>query len=425
MRYGDYVKLRLAKKEIEGTVLESYDKSIVLVKLRSGYNIGVPKENVLDSKVVKRFKEKEESFRIPFRKGKPFIGLVVTGGTMASRLDSRTGGVTALTSVEGVARIYPKLFEKCNVRVESPFMKMSNDMSYQDWIEIAKVVKKMLDDKEIEGVIVTHGTDFLGYTSAALSFMLRDLNKPVVLTYSQRSIDRASSDAEFNLECAASMALSDCAEVVLVGHGSMNDDFCYAHSGTKVRKLHTSRRDAFKSVNAKPIAKVFLDGRIEFLGQRRPRNNEEILLDDFFSDKVALVKFYPGQKPDILDYYKNKGVKGIILEVGGLGQVASSKAKHGWISKLRQLIKSGVVICAAAQTINGRLNPRVYSAGRELEDLGVVFLEDMLAETAFVKLSWVLGHRTWRSPSKVREKMLENISGEFNEFSGTCFDGSF
>src|SRR3989344_3404733 len=149
------------------------------------------------------------------------------------------------------------MFKIVNVKkIEIPFMVASESMTSEHWIKIAEIAEKMLNDKEISGVIITHGTDFLHYTSAALSFFLRNLNKPVVLTYSQRSIDRASSDANLNLQCAARMAISDCAEVVLVGHASVNDDFCYAMPGTKVRKMHSSRRDAFRPINDVPIAKV-------------------------------------------------------------------------------------------------------------------------------------------------------------------------
>ena len=414
MQPGDYVKLKLAQfKEIEGTILESYDKNVILLKLKSGYNIGIPKENILDSKIIRKFKEKAEDFKIPSEKGKPSIGMVVTGGTIASKLDPKTGGVRALTHINEFAKFYPKLFEKVNVKkLETPFMLDSSSMSAKEWIQIAKIVEKMLNDSDIKGVIVTHGTDTLHYTSAALSFFLRDLNKPVVLTYSQRSIDRASSDAELNLLCAAEFALSDAAEVVIVGHASMNDDFCYAFLGSKVRKMHASRRDAFKSINTKPIAKVWPD-KVEFVSERRPRNKEKVKLDAKFNDKVALIKFYPGQNPDILDFYKNKGYKGIIIEATGLGHVASSEAKHNWIPKLKKLIKSGMIICAAAQTIYGRLNPKVYSAGRELEEAGVIYLEDMLAETALVKLGYALGKT--RNINKVKEIMLTNLAGEFNE----------
>ena len=262
MNPGDIVTLRLAREELTCTVLESSDPSIVLVKLSSGYNIGIPKDHVLDVKVVKAFQGEKKTFSLSSKKGLRTIGLVVTGGTIASSVDPKKGGVSPLTSLSDFARFYPVLFEKVNVkRVEVPFTKFSENMVPEDWILLATSVKKLLDDSEIEGVIVTHGTDTLHYTAAALSFFLKNLTKPVVLTYSQRSIDRGSSDATLNLECAAQFALSDCAEVCLVGHASSNDDYCYALRGTKVRKLHTSRRDAFKAINTEPLAKV---GRIRW-----------------------------------------------------------------------------------------------------------------------------------------------------------------
>ncbi len=409
---GDYIKLGLAKREVEGRVLESHDSEIVLLKLKSGYNIGISKDSIARYKVIRRFKESSDDFKIPKGKGKPSIGLVVTGGTIASKLDSKTGGVKPITEIKDFAKTYHTLFDKVNIKkMEVPFVELSENMSSEHWIKIAEKVKEMLDDKEIQGVIVTHGSDTLHYTSAALSFFLRDLNKPVVLTFSQRSVDRASSDAEMNLNCAVEMALSDCAEVMIVGHASTNDDFCYALPGTKVRKMHTSRRDTFKAINDSPIAKIQND-KVEFLSEYRPRNKERTDLDAKFSDRVALVKFYPGQKPDILDFYKEK-YKGIVVEMTGLGHVASGDVKNSWLSKIKKLTKEGFVICGVPQTINGRVNSKVYSSGRALEKAGVIYLEDMLSETAFVKLGWVLGHRNWKE--KVREKMLENFSGEFNE----------
>jgi glutamyl-tRNA(Gln) amidotransferase subunit D len=417
---GDYVKLRLAKEEREGIILESSDSSVVLLKLKSGYNIGIPKENILGSRVLRKFKEEKEEFSLPKTSGLPNIGLIVTGGTIASKLDPKTGGVKHLVNIGEFAKFYPELFKMVNVaKLEIPFMVASESMGFEHWVKIAEVAEKMLNDKEISGVVITHGTDFLGYTAAALSFFLKDLNKPVVLTYSQRSIDRASSDAYLNLQCATRMAVSDCAEVMLVGHASINDDYCYAMPGVKVRKMHSSRRDAFKVINSGAIAKVWPD-RVKFIGNHRPRNSGAVELDTGFSDKVALVKFYPGQDASILDFYALK-YKGIVVEASGLGHLPVSEAQHNWIPKLKKHIKNGFVVCAAAQTLYGRLDPMVYSNGRELVDAGVIFLEDMLAETGFVKLGWVLGHYGWKK--FVGRKMLENISGEINESLGMELGG--
>ena len=406
---GDYVKLRLALEEREGILLESQDSSIILLKLESGYNIGIPKENILDAKLINKFKEEKKETKIINTEGKPSIGLIITGGTIASKLDPKTGGVKPLTEVSEFLKFYPEILDITNIKkIDVPFMIASESMTSEHWIKIAETAEKMLDDPEIKGIIITHGTDFLAYTASALAFMIKDLNKPIVLTYSQKSVDRASSDAQLNLQCAARMALSDCAEVMLVGHASINDDFCFALPATKTRKLHSSRRDAFKAVNDTPIAKIWPE-KIEFLKTHNVRNNKKPILDKSFSDKVALIKFYPGQTPDILDFYALK-YKGVVIEASGLGHLPVSESGNSWIPTIKKHIKNGFVICAAAQTIFGRLDPLVYSNGRELLDAGVIFLEDMLAETALVKLGYVLGHYGWKT--KVNEKMLENIAGE-------------
>jgi glutamyl-tRNA(Gln) amidotransferase subunit D len=413
---GDLVEISLVKNSYEGIFLESPEdeKGIILLKLDSGYNIGLHKKDILDIKVLKKFEEKEKVVEIKNKKEKPNIAMIITGGTISSELDSKTGAVKWLTSPEKLFKFYPEIFEKANIsKIEIPFMKGSENLDFRDWQKIAKTAEKLLNDSSINGIIITHGTDTLHYTSSALSFFLKDLNKPVVLTYSQRSTDRASSDASLNLQCAAITALSDIAEVVVVGHASSNDDFCYALRGTKVRKLHSSRRDAFKPINTEPIAKIWRD-RIDILGDFNKRdNNRKVKLDTGFNDKVALLKFYPGQDPDILEYYRKKGYKGIVIEMVGLGHVATNESRKSWVKKIKEIVKKGMIVCAASQTIYGRLDPLVYSTGRELLNSGVIYLEDMLAETALVKLGYVLAHLQWKD--KIREKMLENIGGEFSD----------
>ena len=204
------------------------------------------------------------------------------------------------------------------------------------------------------------------------------------------------------------------AEVMLVGHATSNDDYCHAMPGTKVRKLHSSRRDAFKTVNAKPYAKIFPD-RIERIREYKIRNKGKAELDLKFEDKIALVKLYPGQNPDVLDYYAKKKYRGIVLELSGLGHAPTMKARNGWTKKLKEIQKKGIIICAVSQCIFGKVDPFVYSNGREILNAGVIYLEDMLAETALVKLGWVLGHEEWAKNKKlVKEKMLENMAGELN-----------
>lgn len=410
---GDKVKVITSKEEVEGILIESSESGIVLIKLKSGYNIGIKKEDVTNIELIEKAKEKETEFKIKDKKSLPYIDIIITGGTISSRVDYKTGGVKWLTKPEELFKFYPELFGVVNVNeIKIPFMKASENMNSEDWQKIAEEVEKSLNNKDVSGVIITHGTDFLHYTSSALSFFLQDINKPVVLTYAQRSSDRASSDAEMNLLCAAHAAVSDIAEVMLVGHATNNDDFCFAHKGTKVRKLHSSRRDAFKSVNENPVAKIFPEGKIEIMNNYNKRgNNKKIKLDLNFEDNVALLKYYPGQSVDIIDYY-SQTYKGIIIEGSGLGHVASEDAKENWLPVIKKAINNGMVICMTSQTIFGKVDSYVYSPARELEKAGVIYLKDMLAETALVKLGWVLGHKEWKN--KIKEKMLENINGELS-----------
>jgi glutamyl-tRNA(Gln) amidotransferase subunit D len=409
---GDLVEVHLGKLIYEGILLESpnSEKGILLLKLESGYNIGFNKKEILKIIRLREGRIKEEKLELKKEEGKSNIAMIITGGTIASSYDSKTGGVHPLTNPESLFKFYPELFEKVNVvKIEVPFMKFSEEMNFRDWQKIARTAEKLLNDSNIKGIIITHGTDFLHYTSSALSFFLGKLNKPVVLTYSQRSIDRASSDANLNLQCSALAAISDIAEVMLVGHASEEDDFCFAIPGTKVRKLHTSRRDAFKPVNCKPFAKISFD-TIERISEYNLRNNKTIKSDIKFEEKIALVKLYPGQSPDILNYYLKNKYKGIVLELSGIGNASSD-----FIKKIKELSAKGIVFCGTSQCINGRVDGLVYSSGRKLLEAGVIYLEDMLAETALIKLGWVLGHKEWaKSKNKIREKMLENIAGEFN-----------
>jgi glutamyl-tRNA(Gln) amidotransferase subunit D len=418
---GDLIEINFSKVSYQGTFINSpiEENGIILLRLSSGYIIGFNKKdissiNLLRKNKIKNLFSNEKKLEIDNKK--PNIALIITGGTIGSKFDKETGAVKPIKNIQEFLESYPEIFNSVNViKIESPFIKLSEDMSFKDWKKIAKVCIDLLNDKNIKGIIITHGTDTLNYTSSALSFFIRDINKPVVLTYSQKSIDRGSSDAYLNMKCALNAALSDIAGVILVGHASSNDDYCYGFLGTKVRKLHTSKRDAFKSVNISPMLKIYPD-KIEKIFEYKKRNSLKPRLDDSFEEKVALLKIYPNQDPDILNYYLKKGYKGIILEMTGLGHCPGKNSDNSWISTLKEVQKKGMIICGVSQCIFGRVDPFVYSTGREILRTGVIYLEDMLAETALVKLGWVLGHNEWIKDKKIiKEKMLENFAGEINK----------
>lgn len=416
-RVGDAVNVKTESEDIKGTLLESYDKDILLLKLDSGYNIGIKKEDVKEVKVMGRVKKQEKEYKADENKKVPYIGMIVTGGTISSKIDYATGGVKWLMNPQEILAIAPKMFDVVRIsRIEKPFMLASENMTAKEWELLAEKAAELLNKPENKGVIITHGTDTLHYTAAALSFMLKNLNKPVVLTYAQRSTDRGSSDAALNLACSAYSALSDIAEIMLVGHGSMNDEYCLAIRGTKVRKMHASRRDTFRPINDLPLAKIQEDGKIEITNTAFNKRNEKkkVKADAVFEDKIALIKYYPNARPDMLEFLRKEGYKGIVIEATGLGHVATDESRFNWMPAIRNCIKAGMTICFAAQTIYGKLDPYVYSPGRELLKAGVIFLEDMLPETAYIKLGWVLGHKNL-AKERIKEMMLTNIAGEFNK----------
>jgi glutamyl-tRNA(Gln) amidotransferase subunit D len=184
--------------------------------------------------------------------------------------------------------------------------------------------------------------------------------------------------------------------------------------------MHTSRRDTFKPINSLPIAKIFPNGKIDILREYNKRNKNKVFVEAVFENKIALIKFYPGQNPEILDYYRKKGYKGVIVEFAGIGQILTSGVNN-WIPKIKECVSKGMNIYAVPQTLYGRLDPYVYEAGRRLLDAGVVYLEDILPETAFCKLGWVLGHKIWRGSVITPKKMKENLNNEFNEKLGNEF----
>lgn len=412
---GNIVKIKIGEEMIEGTILPSVDANVLFIKLKSGYNIGINRNEIKEIKKV----GKSEEIRFPEisekqDENKPGIAMIATGGTISSRLDYTTGGVKWLMKPEQLFFLAPKLFNIVKINsIERPFMIASENMSAKHWKILAEQTAKLLNKDENKGVIITHGTDTLHYTSSALSFMLKNLNKPVILTYSQRSTDRGSTDTALNLTCSAYAALSDIAEVILIGHSSTDDNSCYALRGAKCRKMHSSRRDAFRPINELPIAQIDDEGKIKTLNNYyKKRNNDKVIADTKFEDKIALIKFFPGADPSIIEHYTNDGYKGLVIEATGLGHVSTEESEKNWIPAIKKGISKGMTICFSAQTIYGRLDPYVYSPGRKLLDLGIIFLEDILPETAYVKLGCVLGHTT--NKEKIKEMMLENIAGEFN-----------
>ena len=430
---GDRIAVTKGKKIYEGLLMpktDAGDPGSVVIKLNSGYNIGLKfgkgmkigksitpePAAVLEEERYELGRIDKKLLKVNFDKSKPPVTLIATGGTIASRVNYRTGGVTGVSSPKEILHNIPELSTIANMKMSVPFTKMSEDMDYRDWQEIARIAARKLNSGD-KGIIITHGTDALHFTSAALSFFLQNLHKPVVLVGAQRSSDRGSSDAGMNIICSTHASVSDIGEVGICMHGSLNDSYCLFMRGTKVRKMHTSRRDAFRPINDLPLAKVWSNGKIEKINKNynKRNNKEKVKLDIKFEPKVAILKAYPGSEPGIIDYLVKKGYKGFVVESMALGHVPTF-AKKSWIETVKKYTNKGIPFVSTSQSLYGRVNPNVYTNLRVFyHTAGAIPGEDMLPETAYVKLGWVLGHTT--KPEKVREMMLTNYAGEITKRS--------
>jgi len=375
--------------------------------LENGYNVGVYHKRIRTTHLITRAKQKPTILsKTKSQSGHPKVTIISTGGTITSKVDYKTGAVSPLTRPEDLIANVPELAKLADIKILAPFSKFSEDLTPQDWQKIADSVAHELNNGA-QGVVVTHGTDTLHYTAAALSFMLKDLSKPVALVGGQRSSDRGSFDGHQNLICAVQYALSNIAEVAVVMHANSDDDICYAIRGTKVRKMHSSRRDAFRPINCSAFAEIHPQDGVKVTDKKtNRRSNSKVVLANQLEPKVALIKYSPGLHADVLDYYVDKGYKGIILEGTGFGHVAED-----WKPHIERAVKHAV-ICMTTQTIYGATNPKVYSKGRQLEEAGVVFCNDTLAETAYIKLM-ILLKRT-KNLEDVKKMMTENLAGEIN-----------
>ncbi|MGC8675986.1 MAG: Glu-tRNA(Gln) amidotransferase subunit GatD [Candidatus Micrarchaeia archaeon] len=416
---GDRIRIKKQGTPFEGVLMprpDLGDNSIIVLKLDNGYNIGI---KYTASTSIEKVKKTHTAFEFPKAEiaknaALPDIALVSTGGTIESRIDYVTGGVYMLIKPEELMYEVPELKGIANISIYNPMSIASEDMTYLDWQTIAKEVAKAFENGA-RGVVITHGTDTMHYSSAALSFMLQNLPGPVVLTGAQRSGDRGSSDAFMNLVCASAVAArSDIAEVSVCMHASSSDDYCNVIRGTKARKMHTSRRDAFRPINSKPIARVSQSLDIEYLSDYAKPNGEKLRLATGYEPKVALVKFYPNSDPEILDYYVSKGYKGIIIEGTGLGHVAVApkSSAYEWLSHVKNAVDSGAIVGVTSQCLYGRVHSSVYRNLRLLANSGAVHCEDMLPETALVKLGFLLGNY---KKEDARQLLNKNMVGEITK----------
>ncbi|GAA0310741.1 Glu-tRNA(Gln) amidotransferase subunit GatD [Halarchaeum salinum] len=414
MHSGDRVRVERDGQVNEGVLLPSSTPEHLVVKLESGYNVGIEREDadveVLESDVYaidgNAGENEGEASEVAFDEDLPTIALISTGGTIASTVDYRTGAVTAQFDAEDVLRAVPDLAGRANYRGRVVANILSENMDPSIWRELAEAVREEIANGA-DGVVVMHGTDTMQYSASVLSFML-DTPVPVVFTGSQRSADRPSSDNVMNAVCAVEAAKSDIAEVMVCMHASQSDDRCALHRGTRVRKAHTSRRDAFETVGGSPIGHVDYDDETvsyDEAADLAARGEANLALEPALEPDVELVTFTPGMDPSFLEMLEGRA--GVVIEGTGLGHVNSDL-----VDVIDDLTAAGTTVVMTSQCLGGRVCDRVYDTGRDLLDAGVIEGEDLLPGTAKTKLMWALANTD--SPA---EAMRTPLAGELSERS--------
>lgn len=401
---GEFTGIILPRSETED------DKHIVL-KLRNGYNVGITVATVTE---IKEIGYKEAHYKIPEKEfpydpKKPRVKLLGTGGTIASRLDYRTGAVIPAFTPGELYGSVPELAEICNLETEKLYGVFSENMGPEQWIGTARAIGREIE-KGVQGIVIGHGTDTMHHTAAILSFMIQNSPVPIVMVGSQRSSDRPSSDAALNLINATKTAAeSDIAEVMVCMFGPTSDQYDLLHRGTRVRKMHSSYRSTFRTIGDIPIAMVSREKIIPLRDDyKRRRADKNVRVDTAFEEKVSIVYYYPNMKPDIIESLIDNGYKGIVIAGTGLGHV--NKPLY---PSLKRAAEKGIAMYMTVQTLWGYVQMYVYDTGRDIMELGVVPAANMLPEVAYMKLGWALGQTN--DLGKVKEIMLTPIAGEITE----------
>ena len=385
---------------------ESGDDSHIILKLKSGYNVGININEIQEIEVIPSQEIKSEHVEKQKENlSLPKILLISTGGTIASKVDYRTGAVTPALSASELNEAVPELAKIANIDSEVLFSEYSENLQPEHWLKIAEKLDS-ISNSDYTGIIIAHGTDTMHYTSSFLSFALSGFPIPIALVGSQRSSDRPSSDAALNLIAATKfLTESNVKGVFVVMHNNASDETVVCHKGTRVRKNHTSKRGAFETMGDDP-AFIITENKIK-----------KNMGDDFFKNtkyepklrldtKVSLVKYHPGYDPKQVENLTKLGFKAIIFEGTGLGHVGKTM-----YNVIKDAKKQGIFLGMTSQCLDGSVRMTVYDSGRDLLDLGIIPLENMISETALVKAMWSLGNSS--NIEEMQALMLKNIASEF------------
>ncbi len=417
IRTWSKIIIKKGDAEYEGLLLprsQHTDDDYVTLKVDTGYNLGV----LIDEEAtIKEIGFHKGNYKLPhidvkFKKDLPNVTLLGTGGTVASRLDYRTGAVLPAFTPDELFSAVPELISTVNLTPKTLYQILSENFRPEYWVKTAEAIAKEIESGA-DGIIIGHGTDTMCVTGCALSFFLRNLPVPVVLVGSQRSSDRPSSDGPRNILYAARLSgYENFGEVVIAMHGTPSDSYNLIHRATRCRKMHSARRDTFRTLSDIPLGKIDDTGVTWFKDDVSPRKHrEDFHLDTKIDSRVGMLYFYPGMNPDMLESMVDLGYHGVVIMGTGLSHVGTDI-----YPALERCQEEEIPVIMVVEPLFGFAQLRVYETGRDMLARGVIEGENMLPSAAYTKLSWALGHT--RNVDEVRDIMLTNVAGEITTREG-------
>ncbi len=402
--FGTRMIISSGNQEMEATFIKSDGRELVF-KLPSGYNIRLPVESVKIIKLLESERPNSGKYTdsAHFGTGDRRIQILSTGGTIASRIDYATGAVKPSNDIGFIRESIEDMESRIDLNVEIIESILSENMNPDHWVSIARKVNKTLESDE--AVVLLHGTDTMTYTSSALSFMFEKQAHPIILTGSQRSSDRPSTDAFENIGSSVRFAMENIGEVGICMHSSTSDGSSALLRGVRSRKMHTTRRDAFKAIGGGTIA-TMSNGSVH-LHDVRKETDSETLFNDRIDKAAGIYYFNPVSTGEDLERFA-RDKKAIVIMATGLGHISELL-----FPAIRDLTDGGKHILVTSQCLHGRVDLNVYASGRHLLEAGALPLQDMLPEVALTKSMHLLANH----PDEFRTLMCQNLRGEITDRS--------
>ena len=323
--------------------------------------------------------------------------ILSTGGTIACT--QTEDGLIPTLSADDILAYVPDAAKLGKIETKTILNLDSSNIQPEEWRLIAKAVFDCLPD--YDGIVILHGTDTMAYTASMLSFMLRNVDKPVVITGSQLPVGHPNTDAKANLRDAMITAASGIPGVVVVFDQQIM-------LGCRVAKVRTTSQNAFESINRLPVGRVRF-GRVRLIDPPQQPKGEPTL-DDAIEPNVFLLKLIPGTRPEVFDDIARLGYRGVVIEGFGLGGLHC--LRRNLLEGIQNLMDANVAVLLTTQCRYEPSDPTVYETGRLALELGILQAYDMTSECAVTKLMWVLAHAA--SPEEVRRMMYTSFCGEIS-----------